>query len=246
MKQTIFTILVTFILLFVSVLYMSDTLPDFYESYDWEFLDKVVYINLKERNDRRQLVEKELLEKIPPEKILRFEAIRDSPGHIGCTKSHIAVLELAIRNRWKNVLIVEDDAMFHKYKKGYRTLKRLITNHPHFDVITLGNVGAHFDKETLRLSSGQTTTAYLVNSHYFQKLLDNFKEGLSNLLATKSMTSGDERLQHEQQYAIDQYWKRLQRTDQWYIVNPALMIQRADKSDIMGGTVDYTSYFNIK
>ncbi len=231
-------ILIIVILVFCYMVYDRET-------YDWSFVDKVVYINLEDRVDRKQLIEKELIEKIPPEKIYRFNAIKDSPGHIGCTKSHIGVLELAIRYRWRNVLVVEDDAMFHKYKKGYRTLKRLVEQHPNFDVITLGNVGAQFDPQSLRLYNAQTTTAYLVNGPYYETLLSNFKQGLDKLLVTKTMDTDEERFPIEQQYAIDQYWKHLQRKDQWYIVNPALMIQRPDRSSILNGVVDYRNHFNL-
>jgi glycosyl transferase family 25 len=240
----IIIILILCIITITAYLSVDNEWYDFYETYDWSMVDKVVYINLKERKDRRKQIENELTSKISSNKIFRFEAIRDSPGHIGCTKSHIAVLETAIRNDWKNVLIVEDDAMFHNYKKSYKTLKRLMNEHPDFDVITLGNVSAQYDRNTLRLFSGQTTTAYLVNRPYFETLLRNFKEGLEYLLPTKNMEH-PERSINENKYAIDQYWKHLQKKDNWYIVHPALMIQRADKSDINGVNVDYSAYFNL-
>lgn len=214
-------------------------------SYDeWQFLDKVVYINLADRTDRREMIENELFSHIPREKVIRLNAIRDTPGHVGCSQSHIKALEMAIQEGWRNVLIVEDDAMFNKYEKGYPCIERLIHEHPDFDVISLGNTASQFDRATNRLYSGQTTTAYLVNQHYYPRLLANYKEGLSKLWVTKTMTDPIERHHIENQYCVDQYWKRLQKVDQWYLVNPALMIQRPDKSSILQTEVDYTSYFN--
>jgi glycosyl transferase family 25 len=200
----------------------------------WSFVDKVLYINLEERKDRKAQIKKELLKVMPKEKIFRFNAIKDSFGHIGCTKSHIACLEIAINNKYKNILIMEDDAIFNNYEEGYKLLKKLAKNP--YDVITLGNVGAEFDKKTYKLKSGQTTTAYLVNSHYFQTLLDNYKEGLKLLQETFKM----------EKYCLDQYWKLLQKKDNWFIVHPALCIQSAGFSSICNQEVDYKEYFNIK
>jgi len=215
-----------------------------YDNIDWGFLEKAVYINLENRKDRKQEIEKELFHKIPTDKIIRLEAIRNKVGHIGCSQSHIKVIEMAIENNWKNILVLEDDAMFHKYKSGYKTLEKLIETNPNFDVITLGNVSSEFDKKTMKLYKGQTTTAYIVNQHYYKKLLKNFKEGLDGLLKAKDLSS-QERLPYEQKYCLDQYWKNLQKIDNWYIVNPALMIQRVSNSSIQDGVVDYTSYFNL-
>jgi GR25 family glycosyltransferase involved in LPS biosynthesis len=212
--------------------------------YDWGFLEKAVYINLENRKDRKQEIENELVNKIPTDKIIRFNAIRDKIGHIGCSKSHINVLEIAIKNNWRNILIIEDDAMFHKYKNGYHILEKLIETHPNFDVITLGNVSAEFDKKTMKLYKGQTTTAYIVNQHYYQRLLKNFKDGLTELSKAKDMNAQD-RFPYEQKYCLDQYWKNLQKIDNWYIVNPALMIQRPSNSSIQDEVVDYTLYFNL-
>lgn len=212
---------------------------------EWNFLDKVVYINLENRTDRRDQIQSELSSKIPTDKIIRLNAVYDKLGHLGCSQSHIKALEMAIDNKWSNVLIVEDDAMWNNYDKGYKRLVELIAQNPTYDVITLGNVGAYFDQTTGRLSSAQTATAYLVNNHYFHILLNNFKDGFKNLSQVRGMTTNEERLPYEQKYCVDQYWKVLQPRDKWFIVHPALMIQRPSKSSISGVDVDYKSYFNV-
>jgi len=71
---------------------------------------------LEERKDRRKSCE-DLLNKIfEKDKIIRFNAIKDNNGAIGCTKSHIECLKLAIENEWDNVLIVEDDIILTENK----------------------------------------------------------------------------------------------------------------------------------
>ena len=52
-------------------------------------IDKIFYINLDERKDRKEQIEKEFEKfEIPLEKVERFEAIKHQYGMIGCSKSH--------------------------------------------------------------------------------------------------------------------------------------------------------------
>ena len=185
----------------------------------FDFVEKVVYINLEHRTDRKAEIEKEL-EIIPTEKVLRFNAIADSNGSFGCSKSHIAVLELAIEHGWSSVLVLEDDASWCNFEREYPILEKLVQKP--YDVICLGVLG-YSNAQTHRLSEGQTTTAYLVHSHYYPTLLNNFREAL------------------QKQRAVDQYWKNLQKKDMWYRVR--LMYQRPSFSDICKCTVDYSGMF---
>jgi glycosyl transferase family 25 len=197
----------------------------------FEFIEHIIYSNLDHRVDRRVQVEKELSQYFPIEKIQRFSAIRHDHGGIGCTKSHIAVLEMAKKNGWKNYLVVEDDAIFSNFAKGYPLLEELIKKP--FDVITLGTVFAKYNSD-YKLFSGQTTTAYIVQNHYYDKLLENFREGLNGFLLTGNYPM----------YSIDQYWKRIQPTDNWYCVIPSLIIQREGYSDIERSVINNGRYFS--
>jgi glycosyl transferase family 25 len=195
----------------------------------FEFVEKVVYINLEHRTDRKQQIE-DVLKIIPPEKVIRFNAIRHAHGGVGCTSSHIAVLEMAIAEGWKNCLIVEDDALWSSFSISYPLLEKLVQNP--YDVLVLGS--ASTSHNNYKLISCQTTTAYLVNQTYYTTLLSNFKEGLEQFLKT-----GNYRV-----YALDQYWKKLQAKDNWYVVIPSLMIQAPSYSDIEKRVVNYTKEFS--
>ena len=197
----------------------------------FEFVEHVVYINLDHRTDRRIEIEAELVKYFPVEKVQRFSAIRNEHGGIGCTRSHIAVLEMAKTNGWKNYLVVEDDAIMSNFSKGYPLLEKLVQNS--FDVITLGTVYAKYTPEH-KLLSGQTTTAYIVQNHYYDTLLENFREGLNGFLLTGNYPM----------YSIDQYWKRIQPRDNWFCVIPSLMIQRPGYSDIERHVIDNGRYFS--
>jgi len=200
-----------------------------------ESIGRVVYINLDERVDRNQQIQQELATVFPV--VERFAAIKQANGAIGCTMSHIAVLERAKAEGWPSVLIVEDDFAWRNKEAGLPVLERLLKKP--YDVIVLTATYIHIATHTkvdLRLQSCQTTTAYVVAAAYYDTLLANYKEGLAALQA-----GGDYRV-----CALDQYWKRLQVRDRWFIVQPILGIQRPGYSDIEGRVVNYVRYFDLK
>lgn len=194
-----------------------------------DHIEMVVYINLRYRIDRKRKVEEELRKVFPPEKIVRFNAIQHEKGGIGCSMSHIGALELAISKKWKNVLIVEDDLQWMKFKQCLKVFERLVKT-PH-DVIVLSGHGAIYNPVTYKLESCFGRTAYLVEEHYYQTLLDNFKTGLDLL-----------NVEFTHDYRGDRFWNRIQKRDNWYIVMPALCIQAPSFSDIEQKHVNYTSY----
>ena len=79
-----------------------------------KYIEKVIYINLKDRTDRKKTCEETLNKLFSKDKIIRLDAIKHEKGYIGCALSHLKCLELAIENNWKNVLIVEDDILWTK------------------------------------------------------------------------------------------------------------------------------------
>ena len=89
----------------------------------WNFIDKVVYINLDHRTDRNEHMKR--MTKTFRDKVSRFSAIRNERGIIGCSMSHIEVLKIAIRENYENILILEDDAEWNEFEQGYITLKKL-------------------------------------------------------------------------------------------------------------------------
>lgn len=196
----------------------------------WEFIEKVVYINLAKRRDRNEHMKQ--MTNLFGDKVIRFEAIEENPGYLGCARSHIGVLELAIQENWKNVLVLEDDAEWNCIEKSYKKLEALTTRS--YDVILLGGVAVH--KNTVdKVYSSQTATSYLIQNHYYMTLLANFKEAYSGLLQ-----------EGYGKFAIDQHWKQLQKKDNWYILSdPCMIYQRPDYSDIEQNHVDYRSAFQV-
>ena len=198
----------------------------------WEFVDKVVYINLDSRPDRRTHMEE--ITQTFRDKVIRFPAIKETPGAIGCTKSHIAILRRALEEKWGNVLILEDDVEWNNFDQGYAKLEHLAKSS--FDVVLLGGSCIYYDQGSYKLFSGQTTTAYLVHSKYIPTLLGNFEEGLVKLQKEPHLHA---------LYAIDMYWKRLHSRDNWYVIMPCLMYQLPSYSDIENTFVDYRNCMNL-
>ena len=199
----------------------------------FEFVERVVYINLNERVDRRTAVEAELLRVFPSEKVERFAAIRNKMGAIGCSLSHIAVLERARAEGWANVLVVEDDMVWNLESLSESAAHAArIVNAGDWDLIMFGACYVDCTPEG-RLRSGQTSTCYLIRQEYYDTLIANLRESVAGLIR-----GGDYKV-----FALDQFWKRLQPTDRWWVVLPMACYQRPGFSDIEGRIVDYRRYF---
>jgi len=190
-------------------------------------IDQVVYINLDERVDRNTQVQQEL-RCFPPEKVRRFAAIRNDRGLVGCVQSHIAVLELAKREGWRNVLIVEDDMVWTAFNETL--LGELLMRS--YDVVLLSGTYVRCGAD-MRLQSAQTTAAYIVAAHYYDTLLENYRRGLYRLVLGGA----------DRHFALDQYWKLLQKKDTWFIAQPVMCIQRPGYSDIEKRVVNYTKAY---
>lgn len=78
-----------------------------------ENIDKIIYINLDSRTDRKKEIENEFTRlHIPEHKVLRLSAIAHSYPPAGCSLSHASILHYAHQQNLKNVLILEDDFNF--------------------------------------------------------------------------------------------------------------------------------------
>ncbi len=185
----------------------------------FDYIEKVIYINLEHRKDRREHIEKVL--SVFGERVQRLDAVYEPRrGHLGCSKSHAQAMQLAIRSGWKNVLIVEDDAEWNKFEQGSATLDKLASQD--FDVIMLGGTAIKYHADTNKLIYCACATGYLANQHYYQTLLDIFNKSISMLEQSYTPRIGG---------ALDSVWGVAQRTDNWYIIVPCLVRQITNYSD---------------
>ena len=191
------------------------------------------YINLASRPDRKQHVESQL--NLLGIKAERFNAIKLQNGALGCSMSHLKCLELAKQNSWSHILIIEDDIKFLNPELFKTQLNLFLENHKSWDVVLIGgnNIPPYtkIDDTCVKVNSCQTTTGYLVNSHYFDILIDNYRAGIKNLLKFPDKPV---------LYAIDKYWFQLQKRDKWFLIIPLTVTQREDYSDIEKRATNYT------
>ena len=192
------------------------------------------YINLDTRPDRKLHVEKQL-EKIGIN-AERFNAIKMKNGAIGCSMSHLKLLETAKANNFDHILIVEDDILFTQPNTFVNQLNKFLSRHGNsFDVVLVAGNNmppyVNIDDSCVKVSQCQTTTGYLVRQHYYDKLIKNYKDGILKLMKEPD---------NHRIYAIDKYWFSLQAIDKWYLIIPLTVTQREDYSDIEKRPTNYT------
>ena len=191
------------------------------------------YINLESRSDRKKHVEEQL--KIIGIQANRFKAIKLLNGALGCSMSHLKCLEIAKENDWEHVLIVEDDIKFLNPELFIIQINKFLNLHSVWDVVLIAgnNFPPHevIDDSCVKVTRCQTTTGYIVKKHYYDTLIDNIRNGITNLIK--------EPKQHSL-YAIDKYWFKLQQMNNWYLITPLTVTQREDYSDIEKRPANYT------
>jgi len=198
-----------------------------------EDIKNAFYINLEHRTDRKIHVEQQL--KNMGINATRFNAIKMENGAIGCSMSHLKILQMAQINKWDHVLIMEDDIKFldpELFKTKFTKFMELHKNN--WDVILLGGNNMppyeNIDETCIKVTRCQTTTGYLVNGHFINPLLTNIKMGLSNLLKHP---------ENHHQFAIDKFWFVLQKMNRWFLIIPPTVVQRNDYSDIEKRITNY-------
>jgi GR25 family glycosyltransferase involved in LPS biosynthesis len=196
-------------------------------------LDHVLYINLESRTDRLAHVNGELNKLgIQGE---RMNAIKLSNGALGCSLSHIRCLEIAKARELPHIFICEDDITFLHPTLLLENVEKFEKSGIEWDVLIIGgNNAPPYDTVSdfcIRAKNTQTTTGYIVRNHYYDTLLANFKAGAFRLMKEPH---------NKKHYAVDMYWKSLQRTDRWYMIIPLTVVQYDDFSDIEERPVNYT------
>jgi GR25 family glycosyltransferase involved in LPS biosynthesis len=196
-------------------------------------IDKVYYINLDYRTDRREQIEKELEKmKIPKNKIERFTAINYPNGYIGCTLSHFEIIKNAINNDYNNIIIFEDDFKFIiEYNEFYYMIKTFFEMNIDFKVIMLSyNLfrSEPYNDLVSYVRDAQTTSGYIVNKKFYHCLYELYYEGAINLLKGEFASI----------FTCDQIWKKEQNGN-WFMFNTRIGIQRESYSDIDKKIVKY-------
>jgi glycosyl transferase family 25 len=181
-----------------------------------KYIDRIIYINLEYRKDRKEEIETELQKYDLLDKSERFEGFHiPEQGILGCSKSHLAVLKLAKERGYKHVLILEDDFHFLVNKEEFeRQLTSFFESGLKYDVCMLSYNLLNENKEPIlecpslvyRIVNSQTASGYMVNGDYLDTLIELYEWSCPLLEETKEHWN----------YANDQCWKELQKKNKWF------------------------------
>lgn len=219
----------------------------------WGFRGYV--INLDEREDRWNQTQKELdsVKWGSDQTIERFSATKASPGWLGCTKSHLAVLEAHMSgpHATEFCLVLEDDIQFLDSDKMSTGACReaLAAAREHVDTVVL--LSATHQKLFPQAKPGpgglvvpmqsQSGAAYLVAPTYVPVLARYWRWRLDKITAK----TAPEILPFLAPYHInDVTWWLLMQRDGWWSLPTSLVTQRPGYSDIEETHTDYSSQFN--
>jgi GR25 family glycosyltransferase involved in LPS biosynthesis len=201
---------------------------------NYKDIQNVLFINLESRKDREIEVINEFKKLDIP--IHRMNATKLKNQRVACSMSHLKCLQTAKNNNWDHVLIVEDDIQFLNPTIFIENLNHFLSSEIKWDVLLFaGNNVPPYTKYgdyCVKVSKCQTTTGYLVLSHYYDTLIKNIKEGIALLIKKPN---------DHFFYAIDKYWLSLQEKDNWFLITPLTVIQREGFSDIENKNTNYSS-----
>ena len=195
----------------------------------------VIYINLDSRPDRNEHVKKEL-DKIGVRNPDRFKAIQMENGALGCSMSHLKCVDFAKKNNFESIFICEDDIEFLDPSLFLKQIQSFLDSGVEWDVILVaGNNMLPYtpvNNNCIKVFNCQTTTGYIVKKAYYDKLMQNYKDGIEKLM----------REPDNNDFKIDKYWFRLQRNDNWYLIVPLTIVQKEDYSDIEKRITNFKKY----
>lgn len=203
-----------------------------------ECIDTVFYINLESRPDRNNHLLQEVQKLCDIGKVHRINAIQNTNGALGCTMSHIKTLEIFLANpEWKTCIVLEDDFTFRSSDREHNNtiLKLVFQNFPDWDccMLAAGRHGLQVRNtphtQIKKVFSAQTSSGYCVTRKFAPTLLANLKESRDDMI-TNGRTHNN---------CLDQHWKKLQPTSNWYVIYPTLGYQYGNYSDIEEGFTNY-------
>jgi GR25 family glycosyltransferase involved in LPS biosynthesis len=216
-----------------------------------DYFDKIVYLNLDKRLDRKQLMEEQFeklgwtVERItavegnpmrwkPLEWAGRPESI---PGGMGCTASHLSALDYAKDKKAKRILILEDDCILDdNINEKFADLIEQVPKD--WDLLYFGGVhetrGGQFMPEKvsdniLKIKRTLCLHCYGVNETMYNKIKE---------IAYKEYPYF--------RYTLDGYYAvQIQSICNSYCFDPPLAWQTGNFSDIQQGYRDYSEMMKI-
>ena len=192
-----------------------------------EYFSRIFCINLARRPDRWRHVEEQC--RRFNLRVERFEAHDrvvhhgQVNGNAGCTASHRALLELAAHHRWPRVLILEDDFEI-RHDDFNERFSAMISEVPDdWDMLYLGGGYAEppqyrHSEHVIRINAMLTTSSYAVTTELARRMAP-YISGVG---------------------PIDSLYGHYNRTANCFIVQPRLIVQYPNVSDLQEQYTDNT------
>lgn len=201
-------------------------------------IDKIFYINLDKRQDRRGEIESELVNNFKYTRAERFSAIEYNPGCYGCSMSHISLFRRMIQEGWETMMVFEDDAQLLTDRESIDRNINEFLNDSQLDILCIGNhckeyssYNDHFD----RAFNTQSTSCYVLKKKFVKTLLECYFYDQANVY---TLPTDSQELQH-QVGVIDVSWNSLQHSHYFVMPKQKQVVQRPSYSDIQNSFVHY-------
>jgi GR25 family glycosyltransferase involved in LPS biosynthesis len=205
------------------------------------------FINLEVRKDRyNQFIEE--FKSLTSLNMQLFKAISTpSDGAYGCCQSHLGAVESAKKKGYPIVFIAEDDFQFITDPESAmahidKALNYFSDTGTPWDVLMLSASSGTYKPVTpfiSRVVMALTATGYIVNSHYYDTLIGNYRETIKT--RDREKEAGVKLSDISQAGYVDTHWHELMAKDNWYILDPIVAKQRESYSDIEKLDVDYSN-----
>lgn len=157
---------------------------------DIKYTDNSAFvINLKERPERWEQIQKDFKDTIP---LIRIDGIKHKMGHLGCGASFMKVIRLAKLLNLKTILIFEDDNKpFEGFYEKWKIIKNYLDNNlDKWEIFNGGSRMITYAEEIKDLSnniqliktSGTNTNNWVyINSSVYDKILE-YEKNNNNLI----------------------------------------------------------------
>ena len=195
-------------------------------------IEKVFYINLKHRQDRREQIETELAEKFLYKNAERYEAILHESPILGCTMSHIHLWRNMIQNNWKTMMVIEDDAMLQTTRENIDTYINSFLEDPDAHLLSISNScgdHVHYNEFFERGMNSQTSSCYVIKLESVKNLIKYYFNNEDDIFTVRE---DDPQIDLKIAW-IDVAWLEYQKVYNFLIPKEEkLVIQRESYSDI--------------
>jgi len=122
-------------------------------------------INLDKRSDRWEQFQRDW-NSITDIKPIRFSAIQHRNGGVGCTRSHLALVQYAKDNNMPCILVLEDDAVpTEQFKTLWKKCIKYLDEHPGWEVFN-GGANVVYKRYIKRLTNTFYKTDTALGTHF--------------------------------------------------------------------------------